>query len=406
MPPGDEEKSPLHRAARRPATTAYTFGMPMRMASCDGPQVEGQVVLVLQGGGALGAYQLGVYQALHEAGVEPDWVIGTSIGAVNGAIIAGNALEQRLPRLREFWDKVRLGPSVAPMAGPWASHWYANLATTVAGIPAFFMPRVIPWGGIYAALGVYAASWYRTEPLQETLSNLLDPELLNRNKPRLTVCAVGVRDGELRYFDSRSEPLGIAHVMASGALPPAFPAIRVEDAPFWDGGIYSNTPIERVLDDEPRHDSLIFTVNVWHPQGPEPGSIWQVLGRQKNIQYASRSESHIARQKQIHRLRHVVRRLARHLPPESRAHPEFHDLDSHGCGTTMHVVRLLAPQLDGDDYNKDIDFTPGGIGARSDAGYADTMRMLNAKPWLGALDPLEGVVIHQDMPMSRRLEES
>ena len=117
--------------------------MPMRMASCEGPQVEGQVVLVLQGGGALGAYQLGVYQALHEAGVEPDWVIGTSIGAVNGAIIAGNAFEERLPRLREFWDKVRLAPSVAPMAGPWASHWYANLATTVGGIPGFFMPRVV-----------------------------------------------------------------------------------------------------------------------------------------------------------------------------------------------------------------------------------------------------------------------
>ena len=380
--------------------------MPMQMASCEGPQVEGQVVLVLQGGGALGAYQLGVYQALHEAGVEPDWVIGTSIGAINGAIIAGNAFEDRLPRLREFWDKVRLAPSVAPMAGPWASHWYANLATTIGGIPGFFMPRVVPWGGIYAPLGVTAASWYRTEPLQDTLSNLLDLEFLSQNKPRLTVGAVGVTSGELEYFDSRGTPIGLEHVMASGALPPAFPAVRVGGAPYWDGGIYSNTPIERVLDDAPRRDSLIFTVNVWHPQGAEPSSIWEVLGRQKNIQYASRSESHIARQKQIHRLRHIIRRLAHHLPEEQRAHPDFHDLHSHGCGTTMHVVRLLAPLLDGDDYTTDIDFTPGGIGARCDAGYADTLRMLNAKPWLEAVDPLEGVVIHQDMPLSERLAES
>src|SRR5439155_1351204 len=164
--------------------------------------LPGQVVLVLQGGGALGAYQVGVYQALHEAGVEPDWVIGTSSGAVNGAIIAGNETEKRLPRLHEFWDKVRLGAWVEPMAGPWANHWYANLSTYIGGIPGFFMPRAIPWGGMYAPLGVYSSSWYRTEPLHATLAPLIDFELLKAKHTRLTVGAVNVKSGELRYFDT------------------------------------------------------------------------------------------------------------------------------------------------------------------------------------------------------------
>src|SRR5437667_377348 len=253
-------------------------------------------------------------------GDKPDWVIGTSIGAVNGALIAGNETEKRLPRLHEFWDKVRLGAWVEPMAGPWANHWYANLSTYIGGIPGFFMPRAIPWGGMYAPLGVYSSSWYRTEPLHATLTPLIDFELLKAKRTRLTVGAVNVKSGELRYFDNTRdpEPLALEHVMASGALPPAFPAIAVDGEPYWDGGIYSNTPIEAVLDDHPRRDSVIFSVNVWQPAGPEPQSIWDVLGRQKNIQYASRADSHIARHKQIHRPRHIIRTLSHHLPEDTR----------------------------------------------------------------------------------------
>src|SRR2546425_4371905 len=380
--------------------------MATAMASCSGGAVQGQMVLVLQGGGALGAYQVGVYQALHEAGLEPDWVIGTSIGAINGGLIAGNRLDERLARLDEFWDKVRLSPMVEPMAAPWARHWYANFAATVCGIPAFFAPRAIPWGGIYAPLGVYASSWYRTEALQETLANLLDTELIGQRAPRLTVGAVGVTSGELVYFDSARERLELEHVMASGALPPAFPAIRVRGEPYWDGGIYSNTPIEAVMDDQPRRDSVIFNVNVWHPQGPAPSSIWEVLGRQKNIQYSSRAESHIARQKQLHRMRHIIRSLKHRLPPEMHDDPALVDLTAHGCGTTMHVVRLLAPEHEGDDYTKDIDFTPEGIGARREAGYADARGMLERRPWLAPVEPMEGVIIHQNAPMTERLAKS
>jgi NTE family protein len=349
---------------------------------------------------------------MHEAGIEPDWVIGTSIGAVNGAIIAGNDAGERLPRLQEFWDKVRLGPWIAPMMGPWASHWYTNLSTFVGGIPAFFMPRAIPWGGMYAPLGVYASSWYRTEPLRETLAALVRPDRLNAGSPRLTVGAVSVRRGELRYFDSAKRddgPLGLDHVMASGALPPAFPAIAIGNGaaePYWDAGIYSNTPIEVVFSDHPRRDAVIFSANVWQPSGPEPQSIWEVLGRQKNIQYASRAESHLAQQKKIHRMRHIIRKLSQHLPAEQRSHPDFHDATSHGCGTTMHVVRLLAPVLEGDDFTKDIDFTPSGITARWEAGYADMQKMLERAPWDKPVDPMEGVIIHQDVPMSERLAKS
>jgi NTE family protein len=348
-----------------------------------GPAAKGQVVLVLQGGGALGAYQAGVYEALSRAGVEPDWVIGTSIGAIHAGIIAGNAPGRRLERLREFWKRVE------------QDSVFGSASTFAYGIPAFFAPRAPAWGGLQARVGLDAASYYRTEPLRETLSSLMERKELHGQSPRLTVGAVHVRTSEMRYFDSRSRKLTIEHVMASGALPPAFPAIRIDGEPYWDGGVYSNTPLEAVLDDRPRRDSVIFAVNVWQPTGPEPESIWQVLGRQKDIQYASRSDSHIARQKQIHRLRHVIRELAKKLSPEKQASAECQELAAWGCGTTMHVVRLLAPTLDSEDYLKDIDFSPGGIRARWDAGVRDTERMLERAPWEVPVDPMEGVVLHE-----------
>jgi NTE family protein len=185
--------------------------------------------------------------------------------------------------------------------------------------------------------------------------------------------------------------------MASGALPPAFPAVRIDGEPYWDGGIYSNTPIEAVLDDKPRRDSVIFSVNVWQPDGKEPDSIWQVMGRQKEIQYASRADSHIARQQQIHHLRHVIRELARHLPPKERESAAMKELASWGCGTTMHVVRLLAPGLDGEDHTKDIDFSPSGVRARWRAGYEDTKQAIERAPWDAPADPIEGVIVHQQV---------
>ena len=358
--------------------------------------LPGQVVLVMQGGGALGAYQVGVYQALHEAGIEPDWVIGTSIGAINGAIIAGNRPENRLPRLEAFWDSVEHRALVElPRAIADFSNTFARWSTLAHGIAPFFVPNPGSWFGPHMPLGVEGASYYRTAPLAGTLQPLVDLDYLNRRDVRLTVGAVNVNNGEMRYFDNRDERLGLEHVMASGALPPAFPAIRINGEPYWDGGIYSNTPIEAVLDDKPRRDSLIFAVHMWNPDGPEPETLWQVLGRHKEIQYASRARSHIARQKQIHHLRHIIRELAKHIPDGARTSAEVRELASWGCGTTMHVVRLVAPRIDGEDHTKDIDFTSAGIHARRQAGYAATRRMIQRAPWNALVDPMEGVLIHE-----------
>jgi len=357
----------------------------------------GQIVLVLQGGGALGAYQVGVYQALHEAGIEPDWVIGTSIGAINAALIAGNPREKRLAKLRDFWDSVEWHEPLGLAAAlPW---WIAgpasNLNTVTLGVPGFFEPNPKSWLGARAALGVEDASYYRTDQLRATLARLVDFDLIKRNSTRLTVGAVNARTGAMRYFDSRREPLHASHIMASGALPPAFPAVRIDGEPYWDGGIYSNTPIEAVLDDNPRKSSTVFSVHLWNPSGNEPQSIWDVLGRQKEIQYSSRAVNHVNRQKQIHRLRHVISEMAKHVPQRDRASEEVQELMSWGCKTTVHIVRLLAPRLDGEDHTKDIDFTPSGIKARWAAGYADTQDAIAEKPWDCAIDPLDGLLLHE-----------
>jgi len=358
--------------------------------------LPGQVVLVLQGGGALGAYQLGVYEALHQAGIEPEWVIGTSIGAINASLIAGNAPEHRLQRLRAFWAQMEQ-PAPHPNAFDWfgLGSLLANMTTVTRGIPNFFTPNLHALRGANAALGVEQAAYYSTEPLRQTLKELVDFEYLGRCQPRMTVGAVNVCTGAMRYFDTRQERLGVDHVMASGALPPAFAAVRIDGQPYWDGGIYSNTPIEAVLDDMPRRDALIFAVNVWHQTGPEPESIQQVMGRHKDIQFASRADSHILRQKQIHRLRHVIRELHMHLSPAQQNDAKMLELVSWGCGTTMHVAHLVAPRLEGEDHTKDIDFTAAGIRARRAAGFADARGMIERAPWAGAVvDPIEGVIEH------------
>jgi NTE family protein len=354
-----------------------------------------RIALVLQGGGALGAYQAGVFEGLTEGGIAPDWVAGISIGAINAALIAGNPLEQRIDRLSAFWRHVE---HPARIAGPldWLGmgNLVSNMTTVMRGIPAFFEPNPIALRGARAAVGVESAAYYSTEPLRRTLGELVDFESLQSGPTRLTVGAVNACTGAMRYFDSRSEQLCVDHVMASGALPPAFPAVRIDGEPYWDGGIYSNTPIEAVLDDKPRRDALIFAVNVWHQTAPEPESIWQVMGRQKDIQFASRADSHIARQKQIHRLRHVIRQLSEQLTSSKQTDPHVKELTSWGCGTTMHVAHLLAPRLEGEDHTKDIDFTPAGVNARREAGYADTIKMIERSPWQEPTDPIEGVVEH------------
>jgi NTE family protein len=357
----------------------------------------GQVVLVFQGGGALGAYQAGVYQAMAEAGVEPDWVIGTSIGAINAALIAGNRPEDRLDRMREFWKRMTHSPAVqfAGMLPGGLGAMAANGMIIAGGLDAFFRPNPFAFLGMQIPLGSELAGYYACDPLEKTLGELLDPTLMNAGRPRLTVGAANVQTGQMRYFDSREDTLTVRHVMASGALPPAFPAVRIDGELYWDGGILSNTPVEAVFDDNPRRSGVVFAVHMWAPNGPEPGSMWQVMSRQKDLQYSSRAITHIARQKQIHKLRHVISELAKKLPPEVRASNEVGELAAYGCGTQMHVIRLLAPPLANEDHAKDIDFSPGGIRSRWEAGYADTARVLERSPWTHCVDPMEGIILHE-----------
>jgi NTE family protein len=365
-----------------------------RNSNAAAPDIPGQVVLVFQGGGALGAYQAGVYQAMHDAGVKPDWVIGTSIGAINGAIIAGNAPENRIARLTQFWNGVaRHGFDALSGWWPGLANWSRDLAIVTQGVPSFFTPRPASWSGIHTRVGSEQAAFYSTDPLRETLASLIDFDYLNRKETRLTVGTVNVRSGRMRYFTNREAPMDVEHVMASAAFPPGFPSVRLEGESYWDGGIYSNTPLEAVLDDHPRRSSVIFSVQLWPSRGPEPESILQVMSRQRDIQYSSRAESHLDRQKQIHRLRHVIRELSQHIPEAERNTPELQALLGWGCGTTMQVLELDAPAFDNDDLNRDIDFSAQGIEKRWAAGYEDTKRLLERAPWRETLDPMEGISV-------------
>ena len=304
------------------------------------PQEQRQVVLVFQGGGALGAYQAGVYQALHESGIEPDWIIGTSIGAINASLIAGNEPDNRVERLEEFWRRMRRkefwGLSNWPGLVDTTSYW----STVLGGIPGFFEPNPLAFLGAHYPLGRDNAGFYSTAPLEKTLTDLVDFALVKRCMPRLTVGAAHVRSSQIRYFDSRETAISVRHVMASGALPPAFPAVRIDGELYWDGGILSNTPTEAIFDDNPRRNSLIFAVHMWNPMGVEPETIWEVLHRQKDIQYSSRVASHVAQQRQVHKLRHVISELVKLIPEDARKDPLVKGsgrvwlLDTHACRPT------------------------------------------------------------------------
>jgi NTE family protein len=355
------------------------------MSDC-GSALPERVVLVLQGGGALGAFQLGVAEALVQAGIEPDWIVGTSIGALNGAILAGNPPGQRIERLAAFWD----GMARSSLADAWgwlpaaASAWRRMEAMT-AGVPGLYGPRFGP-----------GAAAYDTAPMRHSLDALVDLDRLNAGAPRLTVGAVSVTRGLMRYFDTASQRIGIDHVMASAALAPAFPSIEVDGEAYWDGGLYSNTPIEAVFSDARRRSAVIFAVQLWQPVGMLPADIAAAVVRVREIRFASRATANIEHQAELHHLRHVVRELERRMPETLRADAEVKALAAHGCATTMHVIRLIAPPLAGDAGLKELDFSRAAIDERRHAGREAAMRMIERAPWREAIDPAIGVAVHDD----------
>jgi NTE family protein len=346
-------------------------------------------VLVFQGGGALGAYQLGVFRALHEKQIEPDWVIGTSIGAINAGIIAGNPPESRLKKLQEFWDLMQ--DKNRALAEKNKSLF--NFMTVSYGVKGFFTPSFSQWINPNLPLGIEKAAYYSTDPLRNTLSELIDIDYLNSKKVRFTVGAVNANSGEMRYFDSHKEIIELDHILASGALPPAFPAIRIDGEPYWDGGIFSNTPIEAVLDDTPRKSSIIFSVQLWNPISAEPKTINEVLSKQKDIQFSSR-DHFLDKEKKLHRLRHTIRELTSLMSAEEKNDPQVQELMTWGCESIMHIIHLTIDRIDGEDQYKDIDFSTQGIETRSQTGFKEATRAIESEIWNANHDVREGIHIH------------
>jgi NTE family protein len=362
-----------------------------------------RVVLVLQGGGALGAYQAGVYQALHEHGLTPDWVVGTSIGAINGALIAGNERVHRLSRIREFWDRVAHSDLFdmrrVPDAARRFNTWFNTLDSAFRGVPSFYALRWFNPFAVGLQVAAEDASFYDTNALKATLDELVDLRMLNDPEGiRLTVSAIRVTCGQLDNFDSLHQYIGIPHVMASGAMPPGFPPVRIDGELYWDGGLYSNTPLETVLIDEPRVDTICFMVDLWSPDGPEPQSIEQVQTRQKDVVFASRSQRHIDAYLRGHKLRRLVRMLRQKLPPDALNREEMRELDAVGRDTTMHIVRLAYAGRDWQMASKDINFSKGSIDWRWEQGYRDAMRAIEAGAWRMSAPEGAGVLVHEVGP--------
>jgi NTE family protein len=364
-------------------------------------KAKAQTVLVLQGGGALGSYQGGVYESLSKHGFDVDWVVGTSIGAINGALIAGNRPEHRLDRLRAFWQRVgRDAPEIFPFFGspewlrPWnnASRVWDTLSN---GIPGFFTPRPGSSWNINQRGFTNQASFYDTSPLEETLNDLVDFKYLNTRAVRFTVSAVDIATGELKTFDNEHDTIRAQHIMASGALPPGFPPVEIDGNTYWDGGIYSNTPIDIVLHDAERRDTLCFMVDLWDPTETVPTSIAEAITRQKDIQYSSRSTEHLEDHEHMQNLRRAIQLLAHRLPAKERNSPEVKRLTALGCASTIDIIRLIMKARPEDDQNKDIDFARATIETRWKAGAHDGKRALARKSWLKAPPPHIGMVVHE-----------
>ena len=366
------------------------------------------VALTLQGGGALGAYQAGVYQALDEAGVAPDWIAGISIGAINAAVIAGNPPEHRVERLRRFWETVSTNPlwgTAADYAGRLVNGVTARQAVsqasaftaTVAGAPGFFrpLPPYLAHPG-----SVAATSWYDTSPLRSTLERLVDFDLINAGHTRLSVGAVNVKTGNFVYFDNTTQKLGPAHVMASGALPPGFPAVEIDGEHYWDGGVVSNTPLQWVLQYGPRQDTLTFQVDLWNARGALPRNVVDVETRRKEILYSSRTRDNVDRFVERQRLRHTIAKLCEALPPEACDRPEAVELRRFADQKVYSIVHLIYRPRHYETFAKDYEFSRLSMETHWAAGHADTVRTLEHPEALARPDNSDGVRTF-DLPLSR-----
>jgi len=353
-------------------------------------------VLLLQGGGALGAYQAGVYEGMHDYGFAPDWVTGVSIGAINAALIVGNLPGKRVERLREFWDRVSSGMPIVASAQIDPVHIALNrlsAATAAAfGVPGFFVPRVPP--AFLAPDGTPGAlSVYDTSPLRATLEELVDFDRINdKERIRLSVGAVNVRTGNSIYFDNKYHRLGVEHVMASGSLPPGFPPIEIDGAHYWDGGIVSNSPLWYVLDDSPQISALIMQVDLFSARGELPVNLDEVLERAKDIQYSSKTRFNTNRVKELEELRHALRRLLSKLPAELHDDSDYKVLApfaEHKRQIT--IAHLINRRLPTSINAKDYEFSRATVRQLWEAGLDDVRRACARRKWLEAREVVNGV---------------
>jgi len=367
------------------------------------------VALVLQGGGALGAYQCGVYEALHEAGIRPAWFAGTSIGAINAAILAGNAPERRVERLHEFWDTIcapagAVAWPLVALAGisDWLppstplSAWLNALGAWGAlahGQQGFFTPRLPP-PYAFSDGSAAATSFYDTAPLKATLERLVDFDRLNADGVRLSVGATNVATGNFRYFDSARERIRPEHVLASGALPPAFPAVVVDGEPYWDGGLVSNTPLEYVLESVPRRDTLVLQVDLWSARGPLPKTVLDVLERQKDIQYSSRTRQGTDQIAARQRLRNALGLLLERVPDGSLPAELGAELEPWLCDRVFNIVHLIYRAKSYEEQYKDYAFAAATMREHWASGHDDMRRSLARPEYFMLPQRGLGVVTH------------
>jgi len=359
------------------------------------------IALLLQGGGALGSYQAGVYQALSEANLHPDWVAGISIGAINSAIIAGNPPEQRVAKLRAFWEAITANPffdwaatadQFAPK-GDFARSAFNQLSAAWAmfgGAPGFFALRQpAPW--LHPVGCLEATSFYETKLLKATLEQLADFDRINSGEMRFSVGAVNVRSGNFVYFDNTTREIRPEHVMASGSLPPGFPAIEIEGEHYWDGGLLSNTPLQWVVEHGPRQDTLAFQVDLWSSRGEFPGSLAEVATRQKEIQYSSRTRANTDQFKRLQKMRCALATLLEKLPEELRASEEVELLRSIADRKVYSIVHLIYRSKHYEGDSKDYEFSRLTMEEHWRAGYHDAVRTLRHPEVLERPLNLEGV---------------
>ena len=354
-----------------------------------------QVVLVLQGGGALGAYQAGAYVELAKAGHLPGWVAGISIGSINAAIICGNKPELRAERLREFWDGVSanlVGMPLANTAG--ARHIFNELAAAgvmAQGVPGFFRPR-FPWAGFTWGGGMRGTSYYDTSPLRDTLLKLVDFVWLNDHGPRLSIGAVDVETGNFIYFDSTTTRIGPEHIMASGALPPGFAAVEIGGRSYWDGGLVSNTPLQYVLENAGADPICVFQVDLFSARGEVPRTLAEVGQRQKDIQYSSRTRLTTDRFSQLHDLRAAADRLAARLPDNLVTDPDLALLRAAGPACPVTLVELIHRKESFEGASKDYEFSRLSMTQHWVAGEADVQKTFAHKAWRNR-KPTEGLQV-------------